>query len=571
MKAICWNDDIELIISDVDDTICEQFYDCSAAMIAKISELLNSGIYFILVSGQEKNNIFNRLIKYIPKNLRKQILLAHCNGSEMFAFNTYGDMGENPVYTLIKEKNFHIELGSFVDEIIRKFNLVKIEAKDNVRFNSKVNNDYQSVMYGNRKVQQSIDFLNGTDVNTFLLPDDYIFKYNGNDIRLYIKEYADYKSKKSNMNVCTLIGGTTGIDFCQKNVNKGEILKAIVEDSNNTSTFCQIISKQSEKNIEIWGDSFSKLNNGSDRYMSAAINRNIRSISFSDLDELDDEFNIVKWCGINMKAKGLLDYINTRKSSENVEKIVKIDFYKDSIEFDLRNKKISLNGCEFKDLNVVYNDKLIEAMNEKKVYLTDEKNEITNESKVLYYAGRSILSRELSTGTAYFDILLYNFQNHLIFKNSLNRSLGHENAKNEIEVHQILSGKAIMMLKSLEGVVYIKILSKGEYIEIPKGWFHCTYVLEENTCIANFYCDAPWENDVTQKPYFQISNDISLSWIEENINIKFKDGASGICSNNNINNLRKINIFDFNEIKENLFCIDINQESIFEIFRKFSI
>lgn len=110
------------------------------------------------------------------------------------------------------------------------------------------------------------------------------------------------------------------------------------------------------------------------------------------------------------------------------------------------------------------------------------------------------MQRDIIKGRLYMDLILYN-SSLLTFKSNMyNRSIGHVNDVAELEIHQVLNGKVLVVIEN-EKNSYWGIFKKDDYFEIPSGYFHCTYVLEDHTVVANFYANAFWESDIEKKPY----------------------------------------------------------------------
>jgi hypothetical protein len=167
----------------------------------------------------------------------------------------------------------------------------------------------------------------------------------------------------------------------------------------------------------------------------------------------------------------------------------------------------------------VYNDKIKAAFEQGKIFL-DLKENLSLIRKPLYLSSRSIMTRKIGPVEFYMDVIVYNSGENILPGPTLNRSLGHENDLNELEVFQILDGKVLSILKSPAAIHYYGVFAKGEYFETPPGWFHCTYILEGPAMVANFYCNAFWKNDISKKPYFKADNEITVERTDNEVIIK---------------------------------------------------
>ncbi len=207
-----------------------------------------------------------------------------------------------------------------------------------------------------------------------------------------------------------------------------------------------------------------------------------------------------------------------------IEKEVKVDIENYSIQVDAEKASLQILNQTCKEnvkfeMAPVFTDKIKTAFEQGKIFLDNAENE-SFVRKTLYLSSRSIMTRKIGPVEFYMDLIVYNGSENVLPGRTLNRSLGHENDLNELEVFQILSGKVLAIFKSPEDIYYYGVFSKGEYFETPPGWFHCTYILDGPAMVANFYCNAFWKNDISKKPYFKVKNEITVEKINGEIYIK---------------------------------------------------
>lgn len=198
-----------------------------------------------------------------------------------------------------------------------------------------------------------------------------------------------------------------------------------------------------------------------------------------------------------------------------------------SLEFNAKNMELYSNGRKL-DIQHVKVAKLLEANYAGKVSIAKV---IVPEETPLYVCKRNFLTRESSLGKVFMDILLYNRALGIFDDRMYNRSLGHVNDVDEIEIHQVLNGKVMALISNTKDD-YWGLFEKGDYFEIPPGWFHCTYILEDETVVANIYAHVSWEDDINKKPYFIIKNPYSLYKGDT-------DKKHILCENNEIKNVIK--------------------------------
>ncbi len=101
------------------------------------------------------------------------------------------------------------------------------------------------------------------------------------------------------------VSKTTAIKFT---LNNEDILLKLGLNKNDVET---------PKFIEIWGDKFSIIRGGTDRHMSEALPKEVRSIDFREenLDEFLKGYNTVIWKGKDHLHHGLLEYLMARHTN----------------------------------------------------------------------------------------------------------------------------------------------------------------------------------------------------------------------------------------------------------------
>lgn len=310
-----------MIISDVDDTVAEVFKNSSSEIICELEELLLEGKVIFLISGQSITNIYNRVISFINRKLRNRVLVGHCNGSEVYGFNDLGELISKQffsVYDLYKDKIDNMKWRYIVDCILNEFELIAFPFMDINEFKNVTNNNPHCIMLDDRMVQISLDFVNSLNIK------DFRFKANINvesveidDIRVLICRKTKELFQIENIPIEPHLSGKFALDFNIKGVNKGLPIKHIFEVGKQYQIQLPqkiLLSKYSE--VEVWGDSFSISDGGSDHNMSLALPKETRSISFRDMDLGDTimGYNIVTWNGKYRCHDGLLEYLKSRKN-----------------------------------------------------------------------------------------------------------------------------------------------------------------------------------------------------------------------------------------------------------------
>lgn len=235
--------------------------------------------------------------------------------------------------------------------------------------------------------------------------------------------------------------------------------------------------------------------------------------------------------------------------------------------FRLEENQLIFCGKHY-PLSIITNRKLLNMYNMGKINLPLE--HFTDE-RVLYYCVRKIMERENQRNEKLFiDILLYEKALGAISNNTFNRSLGHQNDINEIEIHQVLKGKILEIIE-LNGITYVGIFSAGEYFEIPPNAFHCTYVLEDDTIVANIFGNVSWADDYEKKPYFEYSNCVNIGY-QDSCYIYEKGTETTCILDLELSTIEDVNCRRYSQLDKTTLVItkkfDIQGINIFELFEK---
>ncbi|MCX8132095.1 MAG: hypothetical protein N3I35_18600 [Clostridia bacterium] len=289
-------------------------------MIYELEELLAEGKILILISGQSIANILQRVIQFIDKKLLKGVLVGHCNGSELYGFDSSGELIQEPYFSILddyKGEFNHKKWRCVVNCIMEEYGIKPLPFMDIDEFKRKTGGDPRFVMYDDRKVQISIDFVNGLSLKDFPTGSDiYALNENIDDIRIPIIRKAKLLFQKECLQIEPHSSGAFAIDFNIKGVTKGLLLSRIFAgDEQYRKKVLKEVIVSNHNEIEVWGDSFSVSSDGSDQYMSTALPKESRSISFRKIspEDLLKDYNIVVWNGVHSCHEGLLEYLKTRK------------------------------------------------------------------------------------------------------------------------------------------------------------------------------------------------------------------------------------------------------------------
>lgn len=293
------NDNVQLIISDVDETIADLYLSASHEMIKALEKLLGEGKVLFLISGQSIQNIQKRIVNHIRKELRKQVIVGSCSGAEVWGFDKNGDRHKRPFYSLYKtfsdsqEKKWR----KIIEKLTVEFGLEVLPTMPISEFKKKVGNNPLAIMLEDRGAQITFEVVNDSD------------------LRIPILERAKSLLKKAKLPITPRLAGVFALDFAIKGVSKTTAVKYVIK---NKSILSEIgLNKETLKNpkhIEVWGDKFSKVKGGTDRHISEALPKEVRSITFRDENpaEFLKDYNIVVWHGKKHLHNGLLEFLKSR-------------------------------------------------------------------------------------------------------------------------------------------------------------------------------------------------------------------------------------------------------------------
>src|SRR5207302_616386 len=106
--------------------IAEVYTPATPQMITQLEKLLQEGKILYLVSGGSLASINDRIVNSIHSSQRKNILVAHCSGAEVWGYKSDGQQQEHPYYSLYdqnlttKQKQQFREI---ITQLIQEFQL----------------------------------------------------------------------------------------------------------------------------------------------------------------------------------------------------------------------------------------------------------------------------------------------------------------------------------------------------------------------------------------------------------------------------------------------------------------
>lgn len=321
--TITWNNSIRLSLADVDETIAEVYTPAEPAMIEELSGFLREGRKLFMVTGGSLKRVRSGITDLIPGELRHDILVSHCSGAEVWGFTSTGELRPEPFYS-IYEDVFTDEMKQtwrkVIDQLVSEFALHPHPAQPKIDFWDTIGRDPLDIMLDDRGPQITMEVVNGIDLTgdqLEKLPYSVPLTRGKYDLRIAIMNRASELLRANNVPITPRLGGNFALDFAVEGVSKTtSIQKVLTDDSVLATIGLTPADVQNPQELEVWGDKFSVVNGGTDRHMSEAVSRDVRSIDFrqEETSELPDGYNIVVWDGEHHLHHGLLEYLQSRHS-----------------------------------------------------------------------------------------------------------------------------------------------------------------------------------------------------------------------------------------------------------------
>lgn len=320
MATITWNPDIQLVLSDVDETVADLYTAATDEMITELEGVLESASIFF-ITGQGLEGVQWRIVDKIRPELRWKILVGHCSGAEVWGYDKDGELRKQPFYSVYEEKlnQEHRDLWrDLVSKLLAEFGLKTMPTSTVAKFLSEVGKDPLTVMYEDRGPQITLEIVNGYDLNEeqrnqvpFEVPET----HGHYDMRAPIVARANALFAEHHLPVHARVAGVFAIDLVVKGVSKTTAVKYAVENEKVLKSIGLTPSRvKNPEHVEIWGDKFSTIRGGSDRHMCEAVDQKVRAIDFreEDPEEFMAGYNIVVWDGLRWLHEGLLEYLQSR-------------------------------------------------------------------------------------------------------------------------------------------------------------------------------------------------------------------------------------------------------------------
>lgn len=319
--SIKWNDQVRLVLSDVDETIADVYTPAEPEMANELSSFLRDGGKLFMVTGGSMARVERDITSQIDPALRRDILVSHCSGSEVWGFTESGERREKPFYS-VYEETFTPELKQrwrdVISQLVKEFDLRPHPAQPKIVFWEEIGRDPLDIMLDDRGPQITMEVVNGTDLTDEQLARlsyEVPLTHGKRDLRTAIQNRATELLGEAAVPITPRFGGNFALDFAVEGVSKTTSIQSVLTMPEVLSTIgLQPSDVQNPHELEIWGDKYSVLHGGTDRHMSEALPPEVRSIDFREEDpaEFPEGYNILLWDGPQHLHHGLLEYLQSK-------------------------------------------------------------------------------------------------------------------------------------------------------------------------------------------------------------------------------------------------------------------
>jgi hypothetical protein len=290
-------------------------------MIDELSSFLRDGGKLFMVTGGSMARVERDITSKIDSSLRRDILVSHCSGSEVWGFTESGERRDEPFYSVYKE-TFTPELKQrwreVITQLVSEFGLRPHPVQPKVAFWQEVGRDPLDIMLDDRGPQITMEVVNGIDLTDEQLAQfsqEIPLTHGKHDLRTAIQNRATELLTEAAVPITPRFGGNFALDFAVEGVSKTTSIQSVLTMPEVLATIGLISTDvQNPVELEVWGDKYSVLHGGTDRHMSEALPPQVRSIDFREENpaEFPEGYNIVLWDGEQHLHHGLLEYLRSR-------------------------------------------------------------------------------------------------------------------------------------------------------------------------------------------------------------------------------------------------------------------
>lgn len=319
--TIIWNDKLLLALSDVDETIAEVYASAEPAMIAELESYIEEERKLFMVTGGSLERVLRDVTEKIKPALRRDILVSHCSGAEVWGFTDDGVLRDAPFYSVYEDTftpHMKQQWHEVIEQLVSEFGLRPHAAQPKIDFWKEVGRDPLDIMLDDRGPQITMEVVNGIDLTSEqvkALPYAVPLTHDKYDLRATIMERSQKLLAAAKLPVTPRFGGTFALDFAVAGVTKTTSIQAVLTSPEILETIGLTVSDvRRPQQLEIWGDKFSQKHGGTDLHMCEAVDPQVRSIDFRQENpaEFPAGTNIQVWDGAQHLHFGLQEYLQSR-------------------------------------------------------------------------------------------------------------------------------------------------------------------------------------------------------------------------------------------------------------------
>jgi hypothetical protein len=321
-RTVKWNPHVRLVIADVDETIAEVYTPATPEMIKEISSFLGDKGRLFMVTGGSLKRVREGITDLIDPGLRRNVLISHCSGAEVWGFSDDGQLHATPFYSAYEERfddGMKKRWREAVSQLVSEFSLRPHAVRPKTSFWGDIGRDPRDIMLDDRGPQITLEVVNGidlTDESCALFRQDIPLTHDRRrDLRLALMQRVGELLAEKNVPITPRLGGVFALDLAVEGSSKTSSVKYVLENKEALAAIGLTPDDlTSPSHFEVWGDKYSILHGGTDRFMSLALPPAVRSIDFRDEDpsEFPEGYNIVLWNGRCRLHEGLLEYLKSR-------------------------------------------------------------------------------------------------------------------------------------------------------------------------------------------------------------------------------------------------------------------
>lgn len=299
--TITWNDDVQVVFSDLDETIAGLYRPADEAVVARLSGLLAEGLVLVVATGQGLRSTWDRLIQLLPAGRRVRVLLGACSGAELWTFTRDGSPTRHEAVSGSTSlgADQHRQWRDLVGRLVREFDLDVHQEMDVASFRRVTGGDPRAVMLCDRGSQITIELANCAGPAL--------------DLRRQVYDRALALFAAVGLPVEPILASTFALDLVLQGTSKGRTIDRLrTEPALLAERGVDPAALTSPRLVEVWGDNFAVSGGGIDLRMSESLPAAVRSISFRDIPpgEQPAGFNVVTWNGKHRLEAGLREYLS---------------------------------------------------------------------------------------------------------------------------------------------------------------------------------------------------------------------------------------------------------------------